>query len=122
MPMQPYEHDDEFLNVAHPEPGEPGAPWVIIIGTTLLFLTAALGVGGGLGWAIAKYGPEDSFDVSTPYREWAARVGVQCPTTTASIRPLLVDGRLTRDEMGQVREIAYAARDVCDVPRIPSSD
>lgn len=121
MNKDPYGFD-EFLGTDHPEPGEGWSVQAGIIAAFIVFTALAVGVGGGIGWLVARYGPETAFDMSRPYYDWAARVAVRCPTTTASIRPLLADDRLTRKEMEAMRTIHFAARDVCDAPAMPSGD
>ena len=122
MPMQPHEHEDEFLLAARNTARSRRNEWFLIIGAPLALVGAALGVGGGVGWAIATFGPETAFDMSEPMRQWALSVGGKCPSTSDRIRQIDSDGRVTRDEFSEVRKLAYAARDTCDVPRIPSDD
>jgi hypothetical protein len=122
MPMQPCEHDDDFLLAAENRARSRREGWLLIVGAPLALVGGALGVGGGMGWAIATFGPETAFDMTEPMRQWALSVGGKCPSTSERIRQIDSDGRITRSEFSEVKDLADAARDVCEVPRIPSDD
>lgn len=121
MSYDPY-GNDEFLGTGHVDDDDGWPAWAAALAGTLIFLAVAIGFGGGIGWLIARYGPETAFDLPQPYFDWAAKVAVKCPTTTESIRPLLADDRLTRDEMQRMRTIYFEGREVCDAPPMPSDD